>query len=75
MTFITAKPAYGRSYKNKAEVKRDWEANKDFRGCGFHNYYLNKQDFEGAIAGMEKIQGVTIRYGNNLEKIYHISNR
>lgn len=30
MRNITLVPAYGRDYKNKAEVMIDWNANKDF---------------------------------------------
>tara|TARA_B100001540_G_scaffold278521_1_gene266732 strand:- start:12669 stop:12893 length:225 start_codon:yes stop_codon:yes gene_type:complete len=70
---ITAMPAYGRVYTTKAEVMRDWNASNDFRGTGIHNYYLNKQDIQGSIG--RHIEGVTIRYGKNLEKVTYISNR
>ena len=30
-TRITVVPNYGRDYKSKAEVKADYDANKDFR--------------------------------------------
>ena len=30
MSYITVRPAYGRTYKNQAAIKADWEANKDF---------------------------------------------
>lgn len=30
MTYYVVSPAYGRDYKNQAEVKADWNSGKDF---------------------------------------------
>jgi hypothetical protein len=41
-TYLSAIPAYGRDYKNKAAVLADWQAGKDFQSQGFHGYgYFN----------------------------------
>ena len=70
---ITAVPAYGRVYTNQKEVMAAWNSNRDFRGTGHDQYYLNKQDIEGSIGA--RVKGVTIRYGKDLEKVMFISNR
>ena len=45
-------PAYGRDYTTPEQVKKDWEANKDFRiadiGQGREDgRYTSKRDWEG----------------------------
>ncbi len=40
---IHATPAYGRDYRSKAEVLRDWQAGKDFR-CATTGRYLSVRD-------------------------------
>lgn len=30
MKYLSAVPAYGRDYKSKTEVQKDWDAGKDF---------------------------------------------
>lgn len=36
-------PAYGRDYKSKAAVLKDWEDGKDFQICGSGSY-INLED-------------------------------
>lgn len=43
MAFIEVVPAYGRDYKNQAEVKKDWNADKDFQDT-VTGSYTNKSD-------------------------------
>lgn len=71
--WITCVPAYGRVYTTKKEVEAAWNKGVDFRGTGIDQYYLSKREMEGSIGG--RIEGVTIRYGKNLEKVTAISNR
>jgi hypothetical protein len=40
---IHATPAYGRDYRNRADVLADWDADKDFR-CALTGRYFNKRD-------------------------------
>lgn len=44
---MTLVPAYGRDYKSKKEVLKDWDDNKDFMiSCMFHHddgRYINKE--------------------------------
>lgn len=44
---MTLVPAYGRDYKSKKEVLKDWDDNKDFIiSCMFHpddGRYINKE--------------------------------
>ena len=56
---LTLTPAYGRDYKNKAAVLKDWEAGKDFEIAdpGYHRY-CNKADLERD----SKVTGVRLRY-------------
>jgi len=42
MNIIEVMPAYGRDYKSQAEVKKDWNANLDFRA--YTGQYINKSD-------------------------------
>tara|TARA_B100001029_G_C14864669_1_gene341023 strand:+ start:201 stop:434 length:234 start_codon:yes stop_codon:yes gene_type:complete len=42
---INVLPAYGRDYKNKKEILKDYLENKDFQVLGITNHpYLNKSD-------------------------------
>lgn len=43
--FITVRGAYGRTYKNQAQIKKDWEDGKDFICVDMmHSGYINKND-------------------------------
>lgn len=55
--FIEAVPAYGRDYKNKAEVTEAWVTGKDFRMTT--GPYINIQDWI-KYGG----RSIVIRYGN-----------
>lgn len=46
MATHTVVPAYGRDYKSKAEVMKDWNDNKDFKMVDFGQAfsYINKAD-------------------------------
>lgn len=59
MTKITVEPAYGRDYRSKEAVLKDWEQNKDFKisSPGIPGKYLNKED-----AKTQNIKEVWIRY-------------
>lgn len=61
MNYITLKGAYGRTYKNKAEVEKDFNDNKDFMVADmFHSgRYANKSDLKGYTCN--------IRYNNDLK--------
>jgi hypothetical protein len=65
---MTLTPAYGRDYKSKAAVQKDWDSGKDFIVNQFGNRYdgkpMNKQDAKAA--GMSSVM---IRF-HNLTKIY-----
>lgn len=66
-------PAYGRDYKTAAEVRKDWEAGKNFLirdvGMGRDNgRYCSKTDFDRATC--DKV-GSYIRY-NRLTELTHI---
>lgn len=58
-------PAYGRDYKTREDVIKDWEGNKDFViqdvSCKYNGKYINKND---AING--NVKEVKIRF-NKLE--------
>lgn len=47
---MTILPAYGRDYKNKNDILKDWEDNKDFQICDvssvFNGSYVNKREAE-----------------------------
>jgi len=51
-------PAYGRDYKTKEEVEKDWKAGKDFQ-C-VNGQYCSIRDFPG--------QKVSIRFNKKTEK-------
>lgn len=40
-------PAYGRTYASAAEVKADWEADKDFTIMDSGGVKVNRQDVKG----------------------------
>ena len=50
-------PAYGRDYKSKAEVRKDWDANKDFMTP--NRQYTSKQELKKMYPDLKEI---TIRY-------------
>ena len=58
---ITITPAYGRDYKSKEEILKDFNSGKDFVIASFvHPYcgkYANKEDFK-----KEGLKQVTVRY-------------
>jgi hypothetical protein len=61
---ITVTPAYGRDYRNQAEIERDWEAGKDFTitdiSSRWNGSAINKED---AVSG--GITEVNVRYQGN----------
>lgn len=62
--FVTLTPAYGRDYKNKKEVLKDWNGNKDFIiNCITHPYDGKPMNKEQA----EKGEQYNIRYRNNTQ--------
>jgi len=68
-------PAYGRDYKTAAAVKKDWEANKDFRigdiSMGrWDGAYINKAQYDTGVEQKHKT-GSYIRY-NKLTELTHI---
>jgi hypothetical protein len=62
--YIEVMPAYGRDYKNKAEVQADWDEGKDFIETTTRRY-CSKRDF-----GSNRYS-VTARYGN-LRKVMNL---
>lgn len=60
MNWIEVTPAFGRDYKNQAQVKADWNADKDFRETSSGSY-INKSG--AAALGLK----VIVRYANNLK--------
>lgn len=60
---LEVKAAYGREYKTQAEIKKDWNDNKDFQI--FNGPYVNKQDIERYSPN----ESVVVRYGKNFEKV------
>lgn len=44
MQYLTMVPAYGRDYKSKAQVKKDWDETKDFQLTTprYSGRYINK---------------------------------
>ena len=65
---INVLPAYGRDYKNKKEILKDYLENKDFQVSDITNHpYLNKSDcLKMGIACL------IVRYGN-LRKVTSIN--
>lgn len=68
-TYLSAIPAYGRDYKNKAAVLADWQAGKDFQSQGFHGYgYFSVNDFTEDFNNPTKLLGshteINVRYAN-----------
>lgn len=66
MESITLTPAYGRIYKNKDQVLKDWNDGKDF--IGHHpilgSAYTSKNDLP------KEIEVVEFRYGKMLGSIF-----
>ena len=60
-TFYQVQGAYGRSYNNLINAKRDWNANLDFVMMNGHTY-VNKSDHEK----YGRHQDVKITLGNGL---------
>ena len=58
---IVAVPAYGRDYKSKAEVLKDWNDGKDFQHAA-SGQYLSKRD---------QLTDVFIRY-HKLAKVVQV---
>jgi hypothetical protein len=48
MSYVTARAAYGRSYKTAKAIKADWDAGKDFVVVDFYSPWdgkpINKED-------------------------------
>lgn len=61
---VTLVPAYGRDYKSKKEVIKDWEENKDFIIQTIGHPYDGKVANRSDLAG----ESVKIRY-NNLRNV------
>lgn len=69
--FITLIPAYGRDYKSKKEVLKDWDSNKDFIIQTFgpnDGRYINKSD------ASKTTDKYTIRY-NQLRSIVVVNTK
>lgn len=63
--YLTAVPAYGRDYKNQAQVLADWTAGMDFLIQDFEaSGYINKEDKPAEVV-------LNIRY-SRLQKIMTI---
>ena len=64
--YITIIPTYGRDYKNKSDLMKDFNNNLDFKVCDmmcpWDNKSVNKNDLKGHY------KSVKIRY-NKLQKI------
>lgn len=61
---IHAVPAYGRDYKSKAEVLKDWREGKDFRDS-LTGHYISVRDY---LCGRE----VWVRY-DRLRKLVKVN--
>lgn len=61
MSWITALPAYGRDYKNQAQVRADWNAGKDFQDAATGRY-LSKRDVDA-----DPSLHVHVRYSRGLK--------
>jgi len=64
---MTLTPAYGRDYKSKAEVLKDWNEGKDFVNTFGSGTYCNKADAEKYAVG----ESVFIRYAK-LTKVVQV---
>jgi hypothetical protein len=62
MSYLVVIPAYGRDYKNKAQVLEAWKAGKDFEIMGIlkHGRYVNIHDKPASVS-------LQVRYGGNLK--------
>lgn len=63
--YVEVVPAYGRDYANQAQIKKDWNADKDFQDPSTGRY-LNRSD--ATNAGLK----VIIRYAK-LRKVMAIN--
>lgn len=61
MEWLTVTPAYGRDYKNQAQVRADWNAGKDFLDTA-SGRYMSKRDVDANPA-----LHVHVRYGNGMK--------
>lgn len=68
MPYMELGPAYGRDYKNQAQVKADWEADKDFTVYegGPYGVKTNRADIKRMIERGEDLK-ITIRYDRQLK--------
>ena len=53
-------PAFGKSYKNEAEVKQDWKNGVTFRMLGERASYIDSRDYE--------------KYCNPMDGVYYCYN-
>lgn len=69
MSSLTVRAAYGRQYKNRAQIVADWAAGKDFLICDISSLY------DGKPVNKESTPGYTVfvRYGND-RKVCVINN-
>tara|TARA_Y100000310_G_C20296865_1_gene629841 strand:- start:22 stop:234 length:213 start_codon:yes stop_codon:yes gene_type:complete len=64
--YITIVPTYGRDYKNKSDLMKDFNNNRDFKVCDMFSQWNNKSVNKNDLKGHYK--SVKIRY-NKLQKI------
>ena len=64
MSRVTLTPAYGRDYKNKKDVLRDWKEGKDFTIASMMHPYNGKYT---SIRDHASLGSVSIRYKNSQE--------
>ena len=55
--------AYGRDYKSKAEIQKDFDDNKDFMAA--NNQYINKEQLRDDL----RLAEINVRYGKNNSKV------
>lgn len=71
MSNLSATPAYGRDYKSKAEVLKDWNEGKDFLGYsmieGFDGYF-SVRDLEEL---KKKFDAIQFRYKKSTQTFIH----
>lgn len=65
MSTITLVPAYNRDYKTAAELKKDWDANKDFLIHDISNQWDGKYANKPQLAGYTSVH----IYFDNLSKM------
>jgi hypothetical protein len=66
MLSLTVVPAYGRDYKSEEEVKKAWEAGKDFLiqdiSCRWDGSYVNISDMKNHAQQGITYSSVRVRY-------------